>query len=90
MHRVNQRCKSATKKLKLYKVSPAEQTLINEQLRELLDSKAIQPSKSQYGSPVLFVKKPDGSLRFVIDYRNLNAVTKKDKYPIPETTELLD
>ena len=55
-----------------------------------MESGAIQPSNSPYGSPILFVKKPDGSLRFVIDYRGINAVTQKDKYPIPESTELLD
>ena len=50
----------------------------------------IRPSKSPFGSPVLFVKKPDGSLRFCVDYHALNNVTVKDKYPLPQTSELLD
>ena len=51
-------------------------------LQELLDAGLIVPSQSPYASPVLFVK-PDGSLRFCIDYRMLNAITKKDKFPLP-------
>ena len=50
----------------------------------------IRPSRSLYSSPVLFVKKLDGSLRLCVDYRALNAVTVKDKYPLPQTGELLD
>ena len=43
-----------------------------------------------FNSPVLFVKKSDGSLRFVIDYRALNKITRRDNYPIPEASELID
>ena len=50
----------------------------------------IRPSNSPFGLPVIFVKKPDGSLRFCVDYRAVNAVTIKDKYPLPQTSELLD
>ena len=55
-----------------------------------MGKKLIQPSKSPYGSPVLFVKKPDGSLRFCIDYRALNKISVKDKYPLPRAEELID
>ena len=50
----------------------------------------IRPSKSLYGAPVLFVKKKDGSLRMCIDYRALNKITIKNRYPLPRIDELLD
>ena len=50
----------------------------------------IKPSQSPYGSPVLFVKKPDGSLRFCVDYRSLNKISIKDKYPLPRASDLID
>jgi len=52
-------------------------------MEELLDAGLITPSQSPYAAPVLFVKKPDGSLRFCLDYRLLNAITKKDRFPLP-------
>ena len=59
-------------------------------MTELIDHGFIRPSKSPYGSPVLFVKKKDGSLRMCIDYRALNKITIKNKYPLPRIDELLD
>ena len=54
-----------------------------EYLKDLLHKGFIRPSISPWGAPVLFVKKKDGSLRMCIDYRQLNKVTIKNKYPIP-------
>ena len=56
----------------------------------MIDHGFIKPSKSPYGSPVLFVKKKDGSLRMCIDYRALNKITIKNRYPLPRIDELLD
>jgi hypothetical protein len=63
---------------------------LKKQLRELSDKGYIRPSASPWGSPVLFVKKKDGSMRMCIDYRNLKAMTVKNKYPLPRLDDLLD
>ena len=59
-------------------------------MKELLDKGFIRPSTSPWGAPVLFVKKKDGSLRLCIDYRQLNKVTIKNKYPLPRIDDLFD
>ncbi|RVW21226.1 Transposon Tf2-2 polyprotein [Vitis vinifera] len=73
-----------------YRMSPAELLELRKQLKELLDAGLIQPSRAPYGAPVLFQKKHDGSLRMCVDYRALNKVTIKNKYPIPLAAELFD
>ncbi|KAL8098809.1 hypothetical protein AgCh_031510 [Apium graveolens] len=60
------------------------------QLQELLDKGMIRPSVSSWGAPVLFVKKKDGSMRLCIDYRELNKLTIKNRYPLPRIDDLLD
>eukprot|EP00253_Pinus_taeda_P028257 PITA_28257 len=60
------------------------------QLQELLDKDYIRPGVSPWGAPVLFVKKKDGTLRMCIDYRQLNKLTIKNKYPLPRIDELFD
>ena len=74
----------------LYRMAPAEMAELKKQLEELLDKGFIRPSSSPWGAPVLFVKKKDGSMRLCIDYRGLNRVTGKNKYPLPRIDELLD
>ena len=61
-----------------------------EDLKEMEKRGVIQPSTSPWASPLVLVKKKDGSLRFCVDYRRLNAVTRKDDYPIPRIDESLD
>ena len=63
---------------------------LKEQLQELLDKGFIRPSTSPRGAPVLFVKKKDGTLRLCIDFRELNKVIVKDKYPLPRIDDLFD
>jgi hypothetical protein len=73
-----------------YRKPPAELEELKKQLQELLDKGFIRPSTSPWGCPALFVKKKDGSLRLCIDYRPLNAVTIKNKYPFPCIDVLFD
>ncbi|KAG7674175.1 hypothetical protein KSW81_006007 [Nannochloris sp. 'desiccata'] len=73
-----------------YKKSLPEYDEMQRQINEMLENGEIQPSVSPYGSPVLFVKKQDGSLRMCIDYRALNKQTVKNRYPLPRIEEMLD
>src|SRR6516165_5176268 len=73
-----------------YRMAPAELKELKEQLQELLIKQFIRPSVSPGGAPVLFVRKKDGSLRLCIDYRELNRVTVKNKYPLPRIDDLFD
>ena len=59
-------------------------------VHEMLDKDVIQPSESPWASPVVLVKKKDGSTCFCVDYRRVNAVTRKDAYPLPRVDETLD
>ena len=71
-------------------MAPAELRELKAQLHELLSKGFIRPSASPWGAPVLFVKKKDGSFRMCIDYRQLNKVTVKNKYPLPRIDDLFD
>jgi hypothetical protein len=73
-----------------YLMPPKELAELKSQLQELLDKGYIRPSPSPWGCPALFVKKKDGSLRMCVDYRPLNAVTIKNKYPLPRIDVLFD
>nr|GFC10087.1 putative reverse transcriptase domain-containing protein [Tanacetum cinerariifolium] len=63
---------------------------LSEPLKELSDKGFIRPSSSPWGTPVLFVKKKDRSFRMCIDYRELNKLTVKDRYPLPRVDDLFD
>lgn len=77
-------------KQRYYPVSPAKQALIDTELKKMLDSGIVEPSKSAWSSPILLVPKKDNTYRFCVDYRALNAVTKKDAYPLPYVSAILD
>ena len=73
-----------------YRMAPAELKELKAQLEDLQFRGFIRPSTSPWGAPVLFAKKKDGSLRLCIDYRKLNHVTVKNKYPLPRIEDLFD
>ena len=73
-----------------YRAFGANRVCVEKEIGKLLKSGKIKPSNSPYGSPVIFVPKPDGNLRSCIDYRALNNQTIKDRHPLPHITDLLD
>ena len=73
-----------------YRMPAKDLEEIKKQIKELLDKGYIRPSSSPWGSPVLLVEKKDGSLRMVVDYRGLNELTIKNKYPLPMINDLFD
>ena len=73
-----------------YRMTLVELKELKAQLQELLDKGFIRPSVSLWGTPVLFVKKNDGSIRLCINYRELNKVTMRNKYPLPQINDLFD
>lgn len=73
-----------------YRMAPVKLRELKIQLQELLEKGFIRPSTSPWGTPALFVKKKEGSLRLCIDYRQLNRVTIKNRYPLPRIDDLFD
>ena len=73
-----------------YRHSPADKEEINRQVNEMLDAGIIEESDTPWSSPVLLVSKKDGTKRFVVDFRGLNAVTSLTSWPLPTMEEVLD
>nr|GFB28274.1 putative reverse transcriptase domain-containing protein [Tanacetum cinerariifolium] len=73
-----------------YRLAPSKMKELSDQLQELFDKGFIRPSSSPWGAPILFVKKKDGSFRMCIDYRELNKLTMKNRYPLPRIDDLFD
>ena len=73
-----------------HRMEPVELQELRVQLHELLDKGLIRPSTLLWGAPVLFAKKKDKTLRLCIDYRQLNRVTIKNRYPLPRIDDLFD
>jgi len=73
-----------------YRVSNKQREVIDTHVKDMLDRKIISHSVSPWASPVVLVPKPDGSTRFCVDYRKLNAVTKKDSFPLPRIDQSID
>ena len=70
--------------------APADRQVVREEVRKMLETGAIRPSSSPWASPIVLVRKKDGSLRFCVDYRKLNDATKKDVHPLPRTSDMLE
>lgn len=87
-HEISTDC--APIKQRYYPVSPIKQSIIDEELNKMLELDIIEPSNSGWSSPILLVPKKDGGYRFCVDFRQLNSVTKKDAYPIPYVSSILD
>jgi hypothetical protein len=73
-----------------YRMAAIQLAELKEQHQELLDKGYIRPSASPWGAPVIFVPKKDGTQRMYVDYRSLNEVTIKNKYPLPRIDDLFD
>jgi len=74
----------------IYSLSKFKQETLKEFINENLTNRFIRSTSSPHGALVLFVKKKDGSLRLCVDFRRLNRITKKDRYPLPLISNLLD
>ncbi|KFD59504.1 hypothetical protein M514_08725, partial [Trichuris suis] len=88
-HRINTQAVNPIK-CRPYRVSSSERKAINEQVNEMLKDGTIEKSKSPWSFPVVMVRKQDASWRFCVDYRRLNAITKRDVYPLPRMDDVLD
>lgn len=77
-------------KQRYYPLSPARLKSVYEELDKMLELGVVVPSKSAWASPIVLLDKPDGSKRFCVNYRKLNAVTQRDAYPLPQVTVILD
>jgi hypothetical protein len=75
---------------RVYRMDVKDLIELNKQIEELLEKGFIRPSSSPWGAPILFVNKKDGSRRMCVDYRSLNKVTIKNKYPLPRIEDLFD
>lgn len=77
-------------KQRYYAMSPALLKIVYEELDKMLELGVVTPSKSAWSSPIVMVDKPDGSRRFCVDFRKVNEVTRRDAYPLPQVTTILD
>ena len=73
-----------------YRKSKFENQIIEKEIQKLLENNIIQPSKSPWSSPIILIPKPDGSKRMCVDYKKLNSITIKDKYPIPRINNIFN
>lgn len=84
------RTKAEPIKQRFYPISPALQKIVNAELDDMLAKGVVRPSNSPWSSPIVLVKKKDGSYRFCVDYRKVNKVTERDAFPLPFVSHTLD
>lgn len=89
-HKIERRSDVDLATTRAYRVPLGKREEVERQVNELLEQGVIEHSVSNYTSPIVLVRKKDLSFRFTVDYRSLNAATKKQKYIIPTTTEIID
>ncbi|UYV78935.1 hypothetical protein LAZ67_17000317, partial [Cordylochernes scorpioides] len=80
----------STIKQRPYRVAPSERRLIQDEVNKMIENHIVEPSESPWSSPVILVRKKDGTWRFCVDYRRLNKIAKKDVYPLPRIDDALD
>ncbi len=73
-----------------YRLPEHKKKVVQSELEAMLEMGVIEESRSDWASPIVLVPKTDGSVRFCVDYRKVNAVSKFDAYPMPRVDELLD
>ncbi|UYV77154.1 hypothetical protein LAZ67_14003459 [Cordylochernes scorpioides] len=88
-HKINT-CDQSPIKQRPYRVAPSERRLIQDEVNKMIENHIVKPSESPWSSPVILVRKKDGTWRFCVDYRRLNKITKKDVYPLPRIDDALD
>lgn len=89
-HRIELKADSKPVKQRAYCYSPKVLEAMHAELDQLLERGLVEPSHAEWASPVVMVRKPDGGYRFCVDYRKVNAQSKKDSYPMPNLSQLLD
>lgn len=72
-----------------YRVSPAKKEIMRREIEMMLEEDIIEDAESEWASPVVLIPKKNGEVRFCVDYRKLNSVTRTDKYPLPVIDDLL-
>jgi len=90
VHRVEIRPVTKPIRLQPYRAGHYARDMIREEVNRMLEAKVVRPSTGEWESPVVVVPKKDGSTRFCVDYRRLNAMTKRDSYPIPQMEDCID
>ena len=73
-----------------YRAGPTARAVESAEIERMLKAEVIEPATSEWASPIVLVAKPDGSTRFCLDYRRLNAITVRDSYPLPRMDECID